>query len=230
VPQAVSEGETQRRLRSALHRIAGRRDHTGTPARRHPSPPPPHKLRPHSRRKRHPATASRATPAQAPAPLPPQAAPGHREPRHPTPSSATGPPPPATQALPPRRPRPRSDFRHVGFAAGRGMILGPGRGAARPKGRPPSWSARFSPCLWTGLWSIRWRNVYRGGQLRVNCGWLVDGERILKLLVETSCAARTTGVEISSPPGTVAGEGETQSHPARGKPQAVGAEETLSHR
>jgi hypothetical protein len=38
----------------------------------------------------------------------------------------------------------------------------------------------------------------------------VDGQRILKLSAETSCAARETGVEISLPPGTVAGEGETQ--------------------
>ena len=38
----------------------------------------------------------------------------------------------------------------------------------------------------------------------------MDGQRILKLSAETSCAARETGVEISLPPGTVAGEGETQ--------------------
>lgn len=81
--------------------------------------------------------------------------------------------------------------------------------------------------LWTGLWSTRWRNPCRGGQPGVNCGWLVDGQRILKLLLETSCAARTIGVEISLPPGTVVGEGETPSHPARGKPPAIGAEETL---
>jgi len=97
---------------------------------------------------------------------------------------------------------------------------------------------RAGPRLWIVLWSTRWRNVCRGGQPRVNCGWLVDGERILKLLAETSCAVSAIGVEISSPPGTVTGEGETPSHPAKDnsglsgkeKSSATGKEETPSHR
>jgi hypothetical protein len=92
--------------------------------------------------------------------------------------------------------------------------------------------------LWTVLWSIRWRNACRGGQPGVNCGWLVDGQRILKLLPETPCAVPAIGVEISSPPGTVTGEGETPSHPAKDnsglsgqeKSGATGKEETPSHR
>jgi hypothetical protein len=60
----------------------------------------------------------------------------------------------------------------------------------------------------------------------------------LKLLPKTSCAVSPIGVEISSPPGTVTGEGETPSHPAKdnsglsGKEEsgATGEEETPSHR
>jgi hypothetical protein len=66
----------------------------------------------------------------------------------------------------------------------------------------------------------------------------VDGERILKLLPETSCAVPEIGVEISLPPGTVTGEGETPGHPAKDnsglsgkeKSGATGKEETPSHR
>jgi hypothetical protein len=66
----------------------------------------------------------------------------------------------------------------------------------------------------------------------------VDGQRILKLLPETPCAVPAIGVEISSPPGTVTGEGETPSHPAKDnsglsgqeKSGATGKEETPSHR
>jgi hypothetical protein len=66
----------------------------------------------------------------------------------------------------------------------------------------------------------------------------VDGGRILKLLPETSCAVREIGVEISLPPGTVTGEGEAPSHPAKDnfglsgkkKSGATGEEETLSRR
>jgi hypothetical protein len=66
----------------------------------------------------------------------------------------------------------------------------------------------------------------------------VDGERILKLLPETSCAVTEIGVEISLPPGTVTGEGETPSHPAKDnsglsgkeKSGATGKEGTPSHR
>jgi hypothetical protein len=66
----------------------------------------------------------------------------------------------------------------------------------------------------------------------------VDGQRILKLLAETPCAVSAIGVEISSPPGTVTGEGETPSHPAKDnsglsgkeKSGATGKEETPSHR
>ena len=73
----------------------------------------------------------------------------------------------------------------------------------------------------------------------------MDGQRILKLLLETSCAVPEIGVEISSPPGTVTGEGETPSHrqrttpgfrarrslapPARRKLRATGAGETPGH-
>ena len=66
----------------------------------------------------------------------------------------------------------------------------------------------------------------------------MDGQRILKLLPGTSCAVSAIGVEISSPPGTVTGEGETPSHPAKDNPGlsgkeksgATGKEETPSHR
>ena len=66
----------------------------------------------------------------------------------------------------------------------------------------------------------------------------MDGERILKLLPETSCAVTEIGVEISLPPGTVTGEGEAPSHPAKDsfglsgkeKSGATGKEETPSHR
>jgi hypothetical protein len=59
----------------------------------------------------------------------------------------------------------------------------------------------------------------------------------LKLLPETPCAVRRIGVEILSPPGTVTGEGETPSHPAKDnsgpsgkeKSGATGEEETPSH-
>src|SRR6185437_6975364 len=85
---------------------------------------------------------------------------------------------------------------------------------------------RAGPRLWIVLWSTRWRNVCRGGQPRVNCGWLVDGERILKLLAETSCAVSAIGVEISSPPGTVTGEGETPSNPAKDNSGLSGKEKS----
>ena len=66
----------------------------------------------------------------------------------------------------------------------------------------------------------------------------MDGQRILKLLPETSCAVTEIGVEISLPPGTVTGEGEAPSHPAKDnselsgkeKSGATGKEETPSHR
>ena len=66
----------------------------------------------------------------------------------------------------------------------------------------------------------------------------MDGQRILKLLPKTSCAVSRMGVEISSPPGTVTGEGETPSHPAKDnsglsgkeKSGATGEEETPNHR
>ena len=66
----------------------------------------------------------------------------------------------------------------------------------------------------------------------------MDGQRILKLLPQTSCAVSRIGVEISSPPGTVTGEGETPSHPAKDnsglsgkeKSGATGEEETPIHR
>ena len=86
--------------------------------------------------------------------------------------------------------------------------------------------ASQEPRLWTVLWSTRWRNACRGGQPGVNCGWLVDGQRILKLVPETSCAVRPMGVEISSPPGTVTGEGETPSHPAKDNSWLSGKEES----
>ncbi len=58
----------------------------------------------------------------------------------------------------------------------------------------------------------------------------MDGQRILKLLAETSCAARGRGVEISLPPGTVTGEGETPSHWQRGKPRSQPRQRTaLGH-
>ena len=53
--------------------------------------------------------------------------------------------------------------------------------------------ASQEPRLWTVLWSTRWRNACRGGQPGVNCGWLVDGQRILKLVPETSCAVPADG-------------------------------------
>src|SRR5579859_6157382 len=94
------------------------------------------------------------------------------------------------------------------------------------------------PCLWTACGVSGGETPVAGGQLAVNCGWLVDGQRILKLLTGTPCAARSIGVEISSPPGTVTGEGETPSHPAKDnsgpsgkeKSGATGEEETPSHR
>ena len=65
----------------------------------------------------------------------------------------------------------------------------------------------------------------------------MDGQRILKLLPETPCAARAMGVEISVPPGTGTGEGETRATRQRetsgfGKEWtgATGEEETPSQR
>jgi hypothetical protein len=54
----------------------------------------------------------------------------------------------------------------------------------------------------------------------------VDGQRILKLLPENSCAVSLMGVEISSPPGTVTGEGETPSHPAKDNFRLSGKEKS----
>ena len=104
-------------------------------------------------------------------------------------------------------------------------VCGGQRRPADPVRRPLSGTG-LTLRLWIILWSIRWRSVCRGGQPGVNCGWLVDGQRILKLLPETPCAVPEIGVEISSPPGTVTGEGETPSHPAKDNPGAFGPGES----
>src|SRR5262249_33221019 len=75
------------------------------------------------------------------------------------------------------------------------------------------------------------QNACRGGQLGVNCGWLVDGQRILKLLARTSCAPRTNrrrnffttgnGSRRRGNPKPLP-KGESPKPPSKGRPLATG--------
>ena len=72
---------------------------------------------------------------------------------------------------------------------------------------------------WRKLWMARWKSACSGGQHGHRCGYLVDSERILKLVPADPCAAGVAGSRNTSLPETGTKPGAT---PERRKNRETG--------